>query len=415
VFGKSFDLIIIEENEQYAVVNHANGLESLYISINFNWERSNRTAWIIPIPAGPENITVKIPGGYPGFSGSEVSESGKNNLDNAIYRFSFTYILSVIIPFPAFFLMTVMYSQLGGAHEGYSVHERTEMYGLTAETVSATSGDGFYKYITDSGLDFKEGVIPQMDELISKNYSFVVVWISKSDEIIRHPGIIIEFPTERGYYPMILTSVYGENVVPINLIIIGHKIPKLNKEIEKYSEVSYYIDGSVDYKYEIDDVAPDGILPVGFWDFVHNIRTGWDGKFTLVKIESKANNFKEDIWIDSKIPFKVEYSIFISKTFNEENNLGYMVILYILYSFILSIFLGLAFLKPNKNEIPIYIILGFSNIIGILGLIIWTIFIGKFRKYPYVNQEKFLIAYLIIFPFSIILFFFTFLIPIIVF
>ncbi len=417
VFGKNTYVFSIEETNQYAVIDYYKGIESLYISINFNWERSNKTAWIIPVPVNPDNMTVELPGGTPILTGSDMEGVAESRIEDLLFEFSMSYTFSIFLPYPINInLVRFTFSSLSGSESGsesssVDIEKRVEKYGLTAEVISATDGIGLYQYLTSQGLDINEGIIPQIDEYITKEYSFVVIWISNSNILTRYPGVLINFPIHKIFYPMILTSIYGETKIPINIMIIGHNTPKLYKEIEKDSKISYYTKGDIDFRYDYDMIAPNGILPNGFFDFIKRINSHWDGKFTALSIDTPAKNFKKDIWIENDVSSNVEYSLFINDLLNERNSFIFLMILSFLYSIVFSIILGWQFIKKDKKEVFYYFLIGLSNLVGIIGFIISIPIISKHRKYNGKAQGVFMVLFLISFIISVIFSIWALLIP----
>jgi len=54
-------------------------------------------------------------------------------------------------------------------------------------------------------------------------------------------GVSITFPTDKIYFPLKPTSVYGSQKVPIVIYVMGHVTPDIYPEIEKDTQVNYFV------------------------------------------------------------------------------------------------------------------------------------------------------------------------------
>lgn len=412
IFGKRETIFYLKENTQYAVIHHIAGRQRMIVSVNFDWKESNKTAWVFPVPSDPENVEIDVADGAPIFSGSDMVREAKDDLGEALNLFLVSYLVSIVIPVP--FTLTFASIKFGGMMGGMmassgrvDVHKHLEKYGLTIEVISATEGLGVYRYLKDNGLDISEGMVTQLDEYVEKDYSFVVTWISSENLSVREPGIIIEFPTHKIFYPMILTSIYGNEVIPIELMIVGHVSPIIFDEIEPYFSVSYWR-GSVltNYGYFTYQTMSPGVL-----NFTKNIEDNWEGKFTRIEINAPSSFFKEDLWIEKASPDEVEYAITIHNIFGEKTRFPTFLLLFLAFSLPIALILGIVVFGRKKEDIPYYLLMGLGNLVGILGLILVTSIVRKDRKFPSEKATLFIISFFSVFIISIWLLFTILLIP----
>jgi len=315
-----------------------------------------------------------------------------------------------------------------------TVYEHLDKEGITSEIITAKTVDGLYNYFKNKGLDIAIDSIPVLNNYIGKNYSFVVSWISQSKKIIsaeeiknnlnfyflnqnsnpkfsdlinslkqKYPkfklahnsldylkskqgevvlqkliqaiqtdpsiianlsnnqtgqkqvGLFVTFFTNKIYFPLLPTSVYGSKVIPITIRVIGHVSPKVFQDIKGYTNIEYYIDTGIH-----------------FTDGLENFYNGQtqNVKYTKIEINAPSKFLTDDLWINAKTPLKTYYFLFIAR----HPFLTSMVLL-VAISIITSILVGLIIFKDlrNKNSILKLALVGLSNCLSIIGLMIATI------------------------------------------
>ena len=196
VFGKFESVFQVDQNSQIGMINHANGVQKMIISINFDWSESTSTAWIFPVPADPQQINVDLAGSVPTFSGKDVIEEANEDLTGSFSGFGISYLGSVWLPLPVnIYITSWMVLGLAPSGTNVEVHKHLEKYGMVIEVISAKDGAGVYDYLADNDLEITQGLIPQLDDYVEKDYSFVVTWIAGTQVYVREPGVIVEFPT----------------------------------------------------------------------------------------------------------------------------------------------------------------------------------------------------------------------------
>jgi len=104
-------------------------------------------------------------------------------------------------------------------------------------------------------------------------------------------SVFISFPTNKIYYPLKPTSVYGSKRVPATIYVLGYVKPELYPEIKADSEVDYFFDEFFD-------------IPDELRDFFTGSDTK-DLKYTKIKINPPSKYLTEDLWIKKGVPFKV--------------------------------------------------------------------------------------------------------------
>ncbi|MFZ3100261.1 MAG: hypothetical protein WA103_03480 [Minisyncoccales bacterium] len=328
----------------------------------------------------------------------------------------------------------------GGVEQDVVVYEHLEKEGITSEIITAKTANGLYDYFQSKGLKIGRGSIPVLDNYIGKEYSFVASWISLPEKIIsaddiknnlyvyfssqyRYPkffslvdslkqkypefnqtsnstnylksqqgetvlreltqaiqndpsiitdtysrnqnltnqrGVFVTFPTEEIYFPLLPTSVYGSKTVPATIRVIGHVSPKVFQDIKSYTKTEYYVDS--------------------YASFADNLKNFYNGrnqniKYTKIKINAPSKFFTDDLWLKAQAPAKTYYSTFVAK-----HPVVSAIILFILSSILAGILAGMIIFKDlRRNPVKLGLI-GLSNFLTILGLLITTVLIGTKNK-----------------------------------
>jgi len=359
--------IPLDENAQLAAINYQDGLEKMIISVNFDMKDYDEAAWIFPVPAEPNSVVIDIINNFPRLSGDDVIRRARSDVDGIIYATTLTQIYPIFLFFPFYYLAGVTDMQamvaregLGGTVEGVTVYEHIEKGGISTDIITSRTAEALYNYLQRKGIRAPIGSLPVFDYYIGKDYTFVVSYITKPEELVRggyeyypyrrQPGIFITFPTDRIYYPLIPTSVYGSKTIPIRLYVIDHVTPDLYSEINSYTRTDYYIQryGST---YE-------------FANFYGNMDVN-DMKFTKVEINVPSKFFKEDLWIDRVTPPKVNYATRLYYSISKHPFISGIVLVLVISSITGAITGFLIFRDYEK-----YALVGLANVFSIIGLAI---------------------------------------------
>lgn len=461
----------IDENSQQAFINYEGGMEKLIIAADIE-EGNSDIAWIIPIPNEPKKIEIDITSELPIFFGDDVISKAALKFTENLKTSYYAGLLGQIWTFP----FSIIFVSLGGARGGgggkvvpgdlVSVETHIEKAGMVAEVITAKNSQAIYNYFFQKGFNIKEGSISELNSYIEKDYSFVVSWIASgmvNEESRGQRGIFVSFPTSKIYYPLILTSAYGETEIPITIRVLGHVKPEIFPEIKPFTEISYFTERTKGYggarelrckadmaqfitimelyydehnysypssiqelltdklygnqaKSSIEDIKnmckaypsylsknskdytmrlglSSGLFEInssGFAGFAKEIgeltslelqkfygnKKPWAGEaeYTKISINSPAKLFKKDLWMEKGRPFKISFALW---TIN--NPLVIALLLYLLIVGIVSFMAGglaglLCFRKFKK-----YALVGLSNILTLIGLILIFNYVRKKR------------------------------------
>lgn len=328
-----------------------------------------------------------------------------------------------------------------GMESDVVVYEHLDKEGISSEVITAKTANGLYDYLKSKGLKIERGSIPVLDNYIGKNYSFVASWINTREKIIlaediknnlytyffsaqyRYPkffdlvnnlkqkypefnqadipidylksqqgeavlqemvqaiqndpsiivaiynkdldfanqkGVFVTFPTKKIYFPLLPTSVYGSKTIPATIRVIGHVTPKVFQDIKSFTKTEYYVDSYARFN---DDLK-------NFYN-----EQNQNIKYTKIEINAPSKFFTDDLWLKTQAPIKTYYSTFIAK-----HPVASAIILLILSSIITGILAGLIIFRDlRRNPVKLGLI-GLSNCLTILGLLIVTVLVGTKNK-----------------------------------
>lgn len=391
------------EEKQIGLINYQNGIENLTIVIDIkNSSLSTDEAfWIFPIPGNPEGIDIYIIeekeidfyyGGY-----KDVRNGVKETVSTNLMFLSFSQAYLSMIPFFKIFLLSYNVAYAINEDISVSIHETAEKMGFTAQLISAETSSAISQYLESKNVTLDSSASNLIDEYIGKDFCFVAAWISDINEFKKQAmsnqnnhywhyfydepfymlGISVEFPTEDIYYPMKMTSIYGEEKIPILIQINGHVSPKntYNGMITNY------------YTY--------------------------DGSYTEISINTKSSDFTEDFYIENKEPSDVANAKFI-----KNNSLLFAIIVFILCSIFASLLSSFIVYRKNKPDYRKFSLLGFGNFLSIFFVFTMCFVLKinqKFLTKPIKNKEvskifdkSFKITFLILGLISLVLFLLAF-------
>ncbi|MFA5253698.1 MAG: hypothetical protein WC367_03380 [Methanoregula sp.] len=313
------DMMLLQpENDQAGAIYYENGYENLLLSVSLDWQQQgSQSVWIFPVPAGPQDVKIDVIGGFPTYDGTSISDKyamtvGTVAVASASYA---TFPLTT----PVFLLAAAGWPSglTAGAPPSASgdvmVWEQVDKSGLHSEVVSAKNAGALAGYLASKNLSLPDGSFAMLDDYITKDYSFVVTSVenvtkyreqfpsrspgisgpvyteSGSDDAL---GVFVRFPTDRIYFPLKPTRVYGNRTVPLILTANGYVTPVFPGNTGSRASVSYL---------EQDTYSP----PASLKDFFN----GQDDKkpfaYTKVLLAVPAEEYTDDLWFDNTAPPEV--------------------------------------------------------------------------------------------------------------
>jgi len=379
----------LNESRQQAFINYENGLQKMILSIGTE-EMAKNAVWIFPVPADPDKVVIDVLTKLPNLHGEEIAQKAKANLSyikkalwiTQIYPWPFTSWMENLSA-PADGEMPTFGAEPSSTKEieqDVNIYEHLEKEGITTEIITAKTAQGLYNYLQEKNLKIEKGSIPVLDSYIGKEFTFVVSWISSFSPIneetksktrpfpfsyqqtqiyqIKQRGVFVTFPTKKIYYPLLPTSVYGSKTIPMTIRVMGFVSPSVFKEIKNYTKTSYFIDEWLSRERELKN-------------FYGGEGEAKNVKYTKIEINAPSKTLTDDLWIEKTTPLKTFPALFIAR---HPFLIG--VILLILISLLIGPLSAIIIFKEarNKKGLIKFALLGLSNCLSIIGLVIATIF-----------------------------------------
>ncbi len=235
-------------------------------------------------------------------------------------------------------------------------------------------GDNFGNILTKLFLEektvLKESLLNKLMEKIPVNNSNYVNKNTNQDvnknRISNKPtisqaqsqkGIFVSFPTDKIYFPLYPTSVYGENKIPVEIRVMGIKKPKIYQNIKNATKVQYFINNNTSYTVENKDFF--GSNP--------------PSRYTKIKIDTQPKFFTEDLWISNYPPVSILPIVVMAE---------HSILLFIALLVVVSILAGamttvifrqrIALSGERKITYIKYSLLNCFSIVALLvGLLVW--------------------------------------------
>lgn len=375
---------LFDEQQQVCAINYKDGIQHMILTVNTDEQlKGEKAVWIFPVPARPEKISIDILKGFPKLLGYDVEEKADESLSEV-----FTVMrVSQIYTFPLL-IFTFIGGQFGaaglggdfGGDLGVTVYERIEKMGLTTELVSAVDSSSLTSYVTSKGLTLPTASGKILDEYVGQEYSFVVSWISdiekfNQEQILAYRGIYanpigvyITFPTEKIYYPLKPTSVYGSKRVPAIIYVLDYVEPELYNAIKADTEVNYFF---IDLLYSSDELKDffagynkDFTTYYSFGAQTPGLTSGFkiqNVKYTKIKINVPSKYLTQDLWMEVSAPLKVKAADFVNRF-----EVVWGFIFFILCSCLASLLSGIIIFKDTASKIKLFLF-GLWNSLTLIG------------------------------------------------
>jgi hypothetical protein len=378
------------ENQQVAAINYENGYENMLISVSLDdADKDNRTIWLFPVPAKPESVSIDILKGYPQYAGVNLDGKVRENIA-AIAAVSAIYgTFPASIPVYMFGRITG-FSTVQKAQETVStsvgsvvVHEHIEKMGLTTELITAGDSASIRDYAARKGFGLPAGTRGVLDEYIGKDYSFVISYASNltpsADRYLpdgtpetgtNFVGVFVRFPTDRIYFPLRPTSVYGSRTIPVLIYVTGFVTPLPDGMIQPLTETSYLIDDGYWYYYSSAELAK----------FFNDPKEFRPMKYTKIRIDAPSEYFTSDLWINPNPPADVA----IKDTLVQYPVL-WGVLFYIIISVLASLAAGIVVFGTNPAYRRPLAIHGLWNCGSMIGFMVGTI---EYMKVPVTGRRQ---------------------------
>ncbi|MEK6954768.1 MAG: DUF2330 domain-containing protein [Candidatus Micrarchaeota archaeon] len=389
------------ESQQYAIIDYNDGYERLGLTVEFAASSQGTNAiWVVPIPASPTKVDIKLIDGFPIPTGSSISEQSRNIISSAALSAAVWGTFPLALPLGFLFIFR---GTLSGAsmkadgmygssyYDGISIFQRVSLGGVTSDLVATKDPAELERYLSSKGVELAGEYKMILEKYVDKDYSFVVTYISDWQKFqssktssgaydpygygsygAQYPSrgsttpisLRIGFPSEKPYFPLKLTSMYGDRVIPITLYMIGNYKPKLYSGIGGGVKADYFRNGNVNNYYR-------GSAPSNTEEFFRPGRTLSNLDFTKITINEPSINFKDDLWFDSGLPIS-----FGLKKVIADNFWVVLILMMAICSAVASIAAGRVIFKDGSVDdahLAMHSLWNFTTMIGfVLATFFWN-------------------------------------------
>jgi len=343
---------ILNETDQISYINYANGIQKMIIAANAkSIKQAKSIIWLFPLPSSPENIKIDIINKLPNFNGGLLKGHFLKYYNELVDFLLYTQYFRFII-----YYLNKSFIELG--NHGYNdnnitMFQRVEKLGLTAEIISAKNSDSLENYLTHKKLAIPKEFKTILNYYINKDYSFVISYISnleKFSTIDHQLGIYVTFPTNKMFFPLKPTSIYGNTIIPIKIFALNYVEPELGKlSIDIKSR--YHFNNNIEFGDE-------------FNDFFFNKNINNKLRYTMIEIRSHADRFINDLWINPSGPKPYIFQFLIDYYYLS------CLLIWLLLSCISSLLAAdIAFNDTQFNK-KMFFTFGTFNLLSLLAMIV---------------------------------------------
>ena len=384
------------EQNQVAAIHYENGMENMLISVSPGADFSgDRAVWIFPVPAAPQDVKVDILKEYPRLTGEDTERVFADAVarDTALSVAFATFPLSVICG-GALIFSAFIFGMAGNISKSadIQVYDRVEKMGLTTEVVGAENADALNNFLVLRGMTPSAEGKEMLASYIGQDYTFIVTSISNVTEFrsasaqeetysyrysgisqVNMIGVFVRFPSDRIYFPLKPTAVYGSREVPVLLYVTGYVTPGLYDGIREETEVTYFREK---WYRPTDELR----------SFFNGHEIFEDLKYTKIRIDAPADRFTEDLWIDPSSPADmVVKDTYLSFPFLAA------AIAYVIFSALASLFAGMVAFRRKAADCQTLLLHGLWNCLTIVMLAIRTR--QKFPQEEYGKRGPYLLLF----------------------
>lgn len=386
---------VVREEAQYATINFDDGYEKMIIQITIGKDEltaSDNAVWIFPIPSSSDDVDLDVVSGMylPVFGGNMMRDLARQTLLKSFFWESSSQLYPspwTIMPItpPSTSLNNNRFYHMpllgGGSYYGQTnvtVSQHLDKFGLATEILTADSSQSLYSYLESKNLLLPDDSKQILKEYVEMNYSFSISWINDTDQFLAFSywtydaldlGVSLGFPTEKIFFPLKLTRVYGNQTIPIFIQIVDPAV------IASGQDIVGGLNLSVDYA-RVNSFSIQRPMFDYFGEQMKNVsihesdylpaydRADLSILYTIVEINSPSTQFTDDLWFVEGSSPSLEMYNFVMSGWPILTALS-LASASVLSSLISGILVYRRF-SPSKTK---FALLGLTNLLTIVGFI----------------------------------------------
>lgn len=200
----------LKEHDQAAAIHHANGRQSMHITVNIQLDDNAKGFWLFPVRGTPDQVKLDLVDTMPTFMGVAPLAQARDTVMTA----------SLMMKSSQLWAGGIFLPSLGRAREAASRHhgafafDAIHKWGLRAEKVTAPDIDSLAALLKDRNANVQSADLRSFEPYLDGKHTLITVTIASLDEvkkefgdktpsqIDRWPRVWVDFPTANAFYPM---------------------------------------------------------------------------------------------------------------------------------------------------------------------------------------------------------------------
>ncbi len=373
------DWSLSAEETQYGLINHVDGYERMLLAIKVDrdtLESADQAVWIFTVPGDADLVSVDLMPAVSEIHGEPYSDLARRELcSNLLLGYGTQLYPAIMLPLTSLAdPMLMSFGDSKGDWSNVDVASHVESRGMTVEVVSTQNADALEAYLLDLGLALDEQSYSLVSGYVGEDYSFIVSWISdveqfRSEVPVQYDGdsggyyyelgLFARFPTDRVFYPLKLTSVYGDATVPMLLQVLGFVEP--DDDAADYGPLRMDIAHKVAEHYHVSpQLSPFFTASGDTWGDYTYI---YDVEYTEVVITARSDLLEEDLWMVPASSATLGLQSWVL-----DNGLMAAVLVVAGLSSMSGVVAGALVFAPHRPVLWKFAILGLANALTVVGL-----------------------------------------------
>lgn len=242
---------LLGERSQDAVIVLRNGKETLLLQIALSHgadeERARKVVWFTPIPAAPSDVHLAVLRGFPEFSGKQPVRAIAATMKGVAGLMAATQLWT----WPALAGTLVLGADRSNGEA--VLHQSLSRDGVEVELLSATSIDGLRSYLLARDVVLPDAAVTALSTYFGQSRCFVFARVAdwaayrqatgeNSDPQVSSLGIEVEFPSDQGFFPLLVSAgLPGESVVVrVTSVGFAHAVERVPPELTTEHYIGTY-------------------------------------------------------------------------------------------------------------------------------------------------------------------------------
>ena len=306
------------EGAQRAAIVHRGGTERMVVALDLAPEGSEGSAWVLPVPASPEGVELGLLDRFPEYTGwsprIEAFVAVRSFMsavrDTQAYLWLRALLARLPTPGPP---VPGRVGQPEHLAEGVVGRGQVEAWGLRAEVSRPGSPQEMAVFLRERTAG---AIAPErlgvFEPYLSGDYALIVVRTVSRAQLIREspdytpgssatgtrsPALLVEFPAERAFFPLLPTKAYGQDKVTVAVAVdecraVAGRPLTAGEVFTRYYEQHESLEGAPHSFIEL--------LPTVF-------------PYTVAVVFSEAKDVRDDIWFTPHSPPDIVYADMVRK------------------------------------------------------------------------------------------------------